>query len=207
MKNEKVGNRLSVIGDRVIRIKFLSAAMCVLLLSAVTSGRALAEKWTPYQFKGNEHFEYELRSNAQAANFTLDIVKKKKGLFEVSSTSKWLVTKEELGVDILGGFWAGAGGVGLTMFFVDPMGGRLFGSLDLKVGEKMSFWGMGVVKIVGKEKIAGREGFVCQLIGQEDRLLMEWVIDPALPLPLSTKIFDNEGNVEYESKLLKYSTH
>ena len=77
--------------------------------------------------------------------------------------------------------------------------------MDLKVGEKMNFFGAGIVKVIGKEKIAGREGFVCQLFqaDEEEKMMAEWVIDPELALPLRSKIFE-DGELQGQIELVKY---
>ncbi|MBU1291843.1 hypothetical protein KJ898_08645, partial [bacterium] len=58
---------------------------------------------------------------------------------------------------------------------------------------------------IGKEKIAGREGFVCQFFqaDEEEKMLAEWVIDPELALPLRSKIFE-DNELQGQIELVKY---
>ncbi|MEA1940264.1 MAG: hypothetical protein U9N03_06340, partial [Candidatus Caldatribacteriota bacterium] len=153
-----------------------------------------AEKWEPYQFKGNEYFEYKILLEEDGeegeAIYILDIKesseKSKSGeeVFEVSYTTKGTLTKEELGPETAFGLW-GSYGISLNMLVINPAYAFFFSQMDLKVGEKMNFFGAGIIKVIGKEKIAGREGFVCQLFqaDEEDIMIAEWVIDPELALP------------------------
>lgn len=80
----------------------------------------------------------------------------------------------------------------------------LFSQLELQVGEKMSFYGQGIIEVVGTETIAGRNGYVCRYTEKsEDELLAEWVIDPDLALPLRSKMYDG-GEMMGQIELLVY---
>jgi len=173
-----------------------------------------AEKWEPYQFKGNEYFEYKILLEEDEekgeAIYILDIKESSEksasgeDVFEVSYTTKGTLTKDELGAETAFGLW-GVYGISLNMMVFNPTFGFFISQMDLKVGEKINFLGVGIVKIIGKEKIAGREGFVLQLFqaDEEDKMIAEWIIDPDLALPLRSKIFeDNELQVQIE--LVKY---
>ena len=84
-----------------------------------------------------------------------------------------------------------------------------FQEMDLEVGEKMSCYGIGLIKVTGKEKIAGREGFVCQLfqtMDDEEELVAEWIVDPELALPLRSRVFSEE-KVESQIELIKYTEY
>ncbi|POZ90561.1 hypothetical protein [Petrotoga sp. SL27] len=169
-----------------------------------------AEKWEPFQFRGDERFEYKilLEEDEEESEviYILDIKKSKKDedLFEVTYTTKVTLTKDELGPESAFGLW-GVYGISLNMLVINPTYGLFFSQMDLKVGEKMSFFGAGIVKIIGKEKIAGREGFVCQLFSaeEEDKMIAEWVIDPELALPLRSKIFEDD-ELQGQIELIKY---
>ncbi|MEA1939428.1 MAG: hypothetical protein U9N03_02055, partial [Candidatus Caldatribacteriota bacterium] len=65
-----------------------------------------------------------------------------------------------------------------------------------------------IIKVIGKEKIAGREGFVCQLFqaDEEDIMIAEWVIDPELALPLKSRIFE-DNELQGQIELVKYMQH
>jgi len=171
-----------------------------------------AEKWEPYQFKGNEYFEYKilLEEDEQEATYILDIKESSKKstsgeeVFEVSYTTKGNLTKDELGPETAFGLW-GSYGISLNMLVINPAYAFFFSQMDLKVGEKMNFFGAGIVKVIGKEKIAGREGFVCQLFqaDEEDKMIAEWIIDPDLALPLRSKIFE-DNELQGQIELVKY---
>jgi hypothetical protein len=176
-----------------------------------------AEKWQPYQFKGDERFEYKIIWNEDEEPveiiYILDI---KKGpeksqegeeVYEVAYTTKGTLTKDKLGQETAFGL-GGAYGISLNMLVINPAYGFFFSQMDLKVGEKMSFFGAGIVKVTAMEEIAGRSGFVCQLFSpeEEDKMLAEWVIDPELALPLRSKTFGDDG-IEGEIELLNYTQY
>lgn len=176
-----------------------------------------AQKWQPYQFKGNERFEYKIiwNENEEPVEITyildikIDPEKSQKGeeVYEVSYTTKGTLTKDKLGQETAFGL-GGAYGISLNMLVINPAYGFFFSQMDLKVGEKMSFFGAGIIKVTAMEEIAGRSGFVCQLFSpeEEDKMLVEWVIDPELALPLRSKTFGEEG-IEGEIELLNYTQY
>ena len=179
---------------------------------------ALADKWQPYQFKGNERFEYKViwteDEEKTEATYILDIKKSSKktkegeDIFEVTYITKGTLTKEQLGQEAAFGLW-GVYGISLAGLVLNPMYGFFFGQMDLRVGEKMSFHGAGIVKVTGKQKIAGREGFVCQLLLTEDgkeELAAEWTIDPKLAMPLRSKVFERT-KVQGQIELIKYTRY
>jgi len=191
--------------------KFIIALLIGLLLLGI--GQVVwAEKWEPYQFKGNEYFEYKilLEEDEQEATYILDIKESSKKstsgeeVFEVIYTTKGTLTKDELGPETAFGLW-GSYGISLNMLVINPAYAFFFSQMDLKVGEKMNFFGAGIVKVIGKEKIAGREGFVCQLFqaDEEDKMIAEWIIDPDLALPLRSKIFE-DNELQGQIELVKY---
>ena len=176
-----------------------------------------AEKWQPYQFKGNERFEYKIiwNENEEPVEITyildikIDPEKSQKGeeVYEVSYTTKGTLTKDKLGQETAFGL-GGAYGISLNMLVINPAYGFFFSQMDLKVGEKMSFFGAGIIKVTAMEEIVGRSGFVCQLFSpeEEDKILAEWVIDPELALPLRSKTYGEEG-IEGEIELLNYTQY
>jgi len=193
--------------------KFLIVVLIGLFLFGI--GQVVwAEKWEPYQFKGNEYFEYKILLEEDEekgeAIYILDIKKSSEKstsgeeVFEVSYTTKGTLTKDELGPETAFGLW-GAYGISLNMLVINPAYAFFFSQMDLKVGEKMNFFGAGIVKVIGKEKIAGREGFVCQLFqaNEEDKMIAEWIIDPELALPLRSKIFE-DNELQGQIELIKY---
>jgi len=194
---------------RGISKKFIIVVLIGLFLFGIGQ-LTWAEKWEPYQFRGNERFEYKVLWEEDEEKgeviYILDIKESEKDeeVFEVTYTTKGTLAKDELGPETAFGLW-GVYGISLNMLVINPAYGFFFSQMDLKVGEKMSFFGAGIIKVIGKEKIAGREGFVCQLFqaDEEDKMIAEWIIDPDLALPLRSKIFeDNELQGQFE--LIKY---
>lgn len=181
----------------------------IIVTSIVTSG--LAEMWQPYQFEPkNQEYEYKITSYEgdveegdveKVSIYELVMEEEEGGQMEVSVKTTWSVSGDELDQQILGGWWAG-GAFGLTMAFINPMYAAFFGGLDLKVGNKMSFFGAGVVEVTSTEKVAGRTGFVCVLRNQDaGPVLGRYVVDPQVPLPLKTELYEEDGTKQYETEL------
>ena len=193
--------------------KFIMVVLAGLFLVG-TWQTVLAKKWQPYQFKGNERFEYEVITcedeEEKQVLYILDIKKLEEDTFEVTYTTKGTLKREELGVGTgtAYGLWDFCG-ISLSGLILNPLYSMYFQEMDLEVGEKMSCYGIGLIKVTGKEKIAGREGFVCQLfqtMDDEEELVAEWIVDPELALPLRSRVF-SEKKVEGQIELIKYTEY
>ena len=197
---------------RGIGKKFIIVLLIGLFLFSVVQ-LGWAEKWQLGQFKGDERFEYKILWGEDEEKgeviYILDIKESKKDeeVFEVTYITKGTLTKDELGAETAFGLW-GVYGISLNMLVINPAYAFFFSQMDLKVGEKMNFFGAGIIKVIGKEKIAGREGFVCQLFqaDEEDKMIAEWIIDPDLALPLRSKIFE-DNELQGQIELVKYTQY
>jgi len=198
---------------RVTGKNFIIVLLIGLLLLGI--GQVVwAEKWQPYQFKGNEYFEFKIlfeeNEGTEESIYILDIKESSEKsasgeeVYEVTYTTKGTLAKDELGPETAFGLM-GSYGISLNMLVINPAYGFFFSQMDLKVGEKMNFFGAGIIKVIGKEKIAEREGFVCQLFqaDEEEKMIAEWVIDPDLALPLKSKIFE-DNELQGQIELVKY---
>ena len=187
--------------------------VAVLLLAAVVvTSTASAAKWEPYQFKGNEKYEYKIStkdgSTLKEAFYGLEIKKSAKGgdAYEVTYTTRGEIAADELGAETAFGLWS-VYGMSLGMAFINPAYSFFFTQLDLAVGGNMNFYGAGTVNVTAKETVGGREGFVCKLIQTAEganELLTEWTIDPALALPIKSILYD-DGEVQSKIELIKYT--
>lgn len=184
--------------------KLLLLSIVILVTSTTTSGYAMM--WQPYQFPAqNQEYKYKIvwfeDGIAKTSMYELVIEESENEQMEVSVKTTWMVNQEELDQQVLGGWWGG-GAFGLTMAFINPMYAAFFGGLDLKVGNKMSFFGAGVVEVIGTESVAGRTGFVCRLLNEDGgTVLGRYVVDPAVPLPLKTELFEEDGSKQFETEL------
>jgi hypothetical protein len=188
------------------------AILLGLLVAAWNAGHTA--QWQPYQFGGNERFVYRISwsDNGEMTVVEYEMATKGTGekgaggeeIFEVSYTTRGKIAKSDLNEQAAFGL-LGMYGISLPMLFLNPMYGAFFGEIEFEVGEKMSLFGMGVIKVTDKVKVAGRDGYVCQLFA-EDELQTEWTIDPKLPLPLWSKIYE-DGEIQHEIELLKYEKY
>jgi len=110
--------------------------------------------------------------------------------FQVTYTTTGILTSDELGEETAFGLW-GVYGISLNMLMINPGYAFFFSQMDLNVGEKMNFFGAGIIKVIGKEA------------DDENNMLAEWVIDPDLALPLKSKIFE-DGKLQGQIELTKY---
>ncbi len=161
--------------------------------------------WQPFQFKADERYDMKATINQfgkiEETTFILELKETDQvnadgePLSEVSFTTKNLVAlgsfNEEESMNLMSNY-----GMSLTLLVMNPMYSFIFDDLDLLVGEKMSLYGAGIVKVTTTENISGRQGYVCQLYIEqdgEDILNSEWVIDPELAIPLRSRVFEEGG--------------
>ena len=195
------------------KVVVAASSLAALLALAPAKG---ADKWNPYKFSGKERYEYKVQSLQEGrlvdSGYALEVKPSDRkdadgqAQLEVSVTTRSYITKEQLENDAMGGLW-GMNAMGAWAFLLNPMYGVVFQQVDLAVGEKMSFFGAGVVKVTAKETVGGREGFVCQFLQEEDGkqvLAAEYVIDPALALPLRSKMMQ-DGELQSSMELTSYS--
>ncbi|MFP4202237.1 MAG: hypothetical protein ACLFSX_04735 [Candidatus Acetothermia bacterium] len=152
--------------------------------------------WEPFDFRGNESYSFEVTwegsEGQESSIYELRILEDEDGGYTVRYISEVkLSSSDELSGDLLYGSWSGYGAP-IGYLLVNPIYSMMFSELDLQVGEKMSFYGQGRMEVVGTETVAGKEGFLCQLSGDEGPM-GEWVIDPDLALPLRSKMYESSG--------------
>jgi hypothetical protein len=199
-------------------MKLVLAAAAALSLSValpvVSPGQSAAQaqdgKWKPYEFRGDERYEYELTMEdgsgaPKQTGFLLDIRKRSGEEFEVTWSVRSLVTREELSQQSLLETWASTVPAAAIL---TPVYAMFADQLELREGEKMSVMGAGTVKVVGKERIGERTGFVCQFSskpdGGEEVLTWEWTIDPELALPIKSIVYEN-GKEQSRAELVEYT--
>ncbi len=178
---------------------------CALLPSPVSAQDG--KKWKPYQFVGDERYEYKMTiledEGKKELGYIIDLRKKGDDQFEVTSSTRNLA-KKDAGMELL----MGGGMMGLTpmMFLMNPLLGAFIEQIELKEGEKMSLFGAGLVKVTKKEKVGGREGFVCEMYAKQDNKdVLTWVvtIDPELGLPIRSITYDG-GKEKHRADLVSY---
>lgn len=177
----------------MIRSAWKSAG-ALLLLSLAASAQD-AKKWKPFQFAGNERYEYKMVSlegdERKEMGFILDIRKKGAEDWEVTWSVKSTMKKTQ-SAEVLVGGWAG---LSPSLVLMNPIFGAFLEQVELKEGEKMSLLGAGVVKVTKKETVGDRTGFACELYTkQEDKDVLTWTctIDPALGLPIRSIVYEEE---------------
>ena len=173
----------------------------------VTSGAVgFSATWNPFEFRGNESYRYQVtwEEEAQSAIYELLIEELDNGNFRVKYGTEVEISPEELSSEMVFGFWGGYG-PSLSFLFMNPMYEMLFSQLELNVGEKMSYYGQGKMEVVGRETIAGLEGYVCKFSDSDGELIAEWVIKPELGLPLRSRLYEGGGS-EGEINLLSYES-
>ncbi|MBS3737116.1 MAG: hypothetical protein V5A87_02085 [Candidatus Bipolaricaulota bacterium] len=170
--------------------------LLVIVALVFTGVSSYGATWEPFEFRGNESYSFEVTwqgsEGEESSIYEFRILEDKDGGYTVRFISEVkLSSSDELTGDLVYGAWSGYG-VPIGYLLVNPIYSMMFGELDLKVGEKMSFYGQGRMEVIGTEKVAGKEGFLCKLTGDEG-LMGEWVIDPDLALPLRSKMYESSG--------------
>jgi hypothetical protein len=191
------------------------------LISLSSPSVPFAQAWKPYDFKGTEHFKYDIHSTKngkeEAGYLILDIEKKGEDKYKISYESKLgdseASSSTTSSADNLAGklmmsmMMSGseAGTVLGSTLFTQAMPMMFMGMTDFEVGsgwsrtengKKLSF------KVESKEKVAGLEGYKC--VYREDGMVKYLqVIAPDVPLPLQTEMTDEDGS-QYKAKLVEY---
>ncbi|MCX7796760.1 MAG: hypothetical protein N2380_09640 [bacterium] len=195
--------------------KLIFTVLFIFCLLITTSSYA-GTQWKPYQFQKDERYEFKIvldmteseEAPGKEVIYVLEIksVPEKEGFVELNFTTKSLIGEEELTYEKV--FNLGEIiGVPLAFLIVNPMYSYIFEQVEFDVGEKIKILGLGTIKVVKKETVGGREGFVCQLFqveGNKEELLIEWTIDPTLALPLRAKNF-KDGELESFFELISYN--
>ena len=165
-------------------------------------------KWKPYQFKGNERFEYKVITVdgdvRKEMGYVLDVRNKGAEDWDVTTSVKNTMKKSSQGAEILmGGLTMG---LSPAMFLMNPLFGAFMEQVELKEGEKMSLFGAGVIKVTKKETVGGRTGFTCELYTKQDNkdeLTWSCTVDPTLALPIRSITFEG-GKEKHRMELVSY---
>ncbi|MCF7891282.1 hypothetical protein K9M78_08695 [Candidatus Bipolaricaulota bacterium] len=189
--------------NRTSQVVTILLVMVALVSTGVSS---YGGTWEPFEFRGNESYSFKVtwkgNEGEESSIYEFQILEDKEGGYTVRYISEVkLSSSDELTGDLVYGSWSGYG-VPIGYLLVNPVYSMMFSELDLKVGEKLSFYGQGKMEVVGTEKVAGRKGFYCKLTGEEG-LMGEWVIDPELALPLRSKMYEVSG-FDGAVELVKY---
>ena len=182
-------------------------AFALVVLPSLSSAQDEKKNWKPYQFTGNERYEYKVvmtdGEEKKESGYILDIRKKGEEDWDVTWATKSAMKKTTPGQEILMG---GMAGLSPAMFLMNPFFGAFLEQVELKEGEKMSLLGAGMIKVVKKETVGGRTGFVCELYTkQDDKEQLTWscTVDPALALPIRSLTFEG-GKEKYRMELTSY---
>jgi hypothetical protein len=114
----------------------------MLILALVAPGLSAQDekKWKPYQFKGNERYEYKITmlegDSKKEMGYVLDIRNKNAEDWDVTTSFKNSMKKSSQGAEILMG--GVAMGLSPAMFLMNPLFGAFLEQVELKEGEKMS---------------------------------------------------------------------
>jgi len=182
-------------------------AFALVVLPSLSSAQDEKKNWKPYQFTGNERYEYKVvmtdGEEKKESGYILDIRKKGEEDWDVTWATKSAMKKTTPGQEILMG---GMAGLSPALFLMNPFFGAFLEQVELKEGEKMSLLGAGMIKVVKKETVGGRTGFVCELYTkQDDKEQLTWscTVDPALALPIRSLTFEG-GKEKYRMELTSY---
>jgi len=165
------------------------------------------KKWRPYQFKGNERYEYKVvmvdGDGRKEMGYVLDIRNKGAEDWDVTTSIRNPMKKAQGAEVLMGGL---AMGLSPAMFLMNPLFSAFLEQVELKEGEKMSLLGAGVVKVTKKETVGGRTGLICELytkVENKDVLTWSCTVDPELALPIRSITFE-EGKEKTRMDLVSY---
>ena len=185
--------------------------VCLVLVSGFAAV-AVADSWTPYEFKGPAYYKYRITqhgSETQEVVYALDVQQSEQpGKLQVTTTTQSLVDED----DLTGGVVFGASpllSVAPMLMLGNPMFSGLISQMELVVGTKKDFFGAGYAEVVAKQTVAGVEGFRCELHMKDGETMVkqaEITVHPDLALPLRSVVYD-DGEPTFEMTLLEYRKH
>lgn len=187
--------------------QFIGVVALAFLVVPLPASAQDGPKWKPYQFKGNDRYEYKMvmleGDEKRESGYVLEVKKKGPEDWEISTTVRNGAKVAQVGADqILGSF----GAMSPVIFLMNPLYGAFIEQVDLKEGEKMSLFGAGVIKVGAKETVGGRSGFNCKLytkMDDKDVLTWEWTVDLELALPIRSITYEN-GKEKTRVELVSY---
>lgn len=183
---------------------FRKVLVVSLLMLLIVGVGATARTWEPFAFEGNESYRYQIQwgnGEGETAFYELRLRETEEGDYSVKYSTEARISPADLSSQLVYGFWGGYG-PSLHFIFLNPMYEMLFQQLELRVGERMSYFGQGLMEVTGTENIAGRQGYVCKFY-EGDELVAEWVIDPDLAMPLRSITYSG-GEIEGQVDLVSY---
>jgi hypothetical protein len=160
-------------------------------------------KWKPYQFKGNERYEYKVLmiegEEKKESGYILEVTKKGPEDWDLATTVKTAVKSPQLGAEQLFG---GSGKKSPGIFLLNSFHAAFIAQVEMKEGAMASLSGAGVIRVGVKETVGGRSGFPCKFytrMEDKDVLSWEWTIDPDLALPLKSVAYvGGQGQIRIE---------
>ncbi len=188
----------------------------IILTLAMFTSTLFGQGWKPYDFKGDEAYEIRVetfkKGERETSYYSVDIRKtgeedeNGEELFDVTYSSQVKIRKSQLNAGVPTNLLQSYGS-SFAMALVNPLLNMAFSQMEMKVGEKMSFYGLGFVEIPEKVNIAGREGYRClfkRKNGEEVEMFSEVVVDPTLAIPLRTIVYD-KGEPKTIVEIERYS--
>lgn len=209
--------------------RLVAVVLLLLVISLPVCADSWGVTWQWNQFtKDYEKLYYEIRNYAltydydtgnevfvESKNYQLLEVKKLgDGEFEVTQAVTSIMNEKEIeGLSFLGGgFSALASILSGGSLFSEMMMGLFASELEFEVGNTMQTWDGSRLRVVEETSVAGVDGYlVRKMIRKEDEqgrreiVVSEWIINPEVGWPLALKVFDEQGNVLYDMRLVEYA--
>jgi len=202
--------------------------LLVISLPVCADSWGVTWQWNPFT-KDYEKLYYEIRNYAltydydtgnevfvESKNYQLLEVKKLgDGEFEVTQAVTSIMNEKEIeGLSFLGGGFSALASIlsGGSLFSEMMMMGLFASELEFEVGNTMQTWDGSRLRVVEETSVAGVDGYlVRKMIRKEDEqgrreiVVSEWIINPEVGWPLALKVFDEQGNVLYDMRLVEYA--
>jgi len=159
---------------------------------------------------------YDRRGTAKSMTMSLDLMAtdkvdaKGKPMWKVKTSHEFLAEERSLqGAHMAFGMYnsalAGYSAAGMQAVMYQ----QFLGQLELAEGEKMTVFGGMLMKVMGKETIAGIEGFVVNIYrtqNEQEILLAELVLNADIPVALRSRQY-NKDKLQSEAVLQNFKFH
>jgi len=187
-------------------------SLLILALALTCAPRGVSaqdgNKWKPYQFKGNERYEYKVvmtdGDSRKEMGYVFDIRNKGAEDWDVTTSFKNTLKKSTPGPEVL---MSGLSmGMSPALLLMNPLFGMFLEQVELKEGGKGDLLGVGLIKVTKKETVGGRTGLICEFYTKaenKDVLAFTCTIDPELALPIKSITLE-EGKEKVRMELVSY---
>ena len=181
----------------------------ILLILILILNFGFSKIWNAYVFKKPASYTYKFIDKGGGKEYTFTIQylgRAKNGNYKFRYSVDYEANQSDVENGGIFALMIGAS-VNNAYFMFLPIVYSVFRQFDISVGSQMAIFGLGVLKVEGKEKVAGIDGYVVNLYDPNGEKFMSWVVNPDIPVPLKLVMHEEDtGNPNVYIVLIKHKS-